>query len=120
MTDDAQADYYEKGSLGYEMDRVERELRAIVTRGNPLKRLMARRQLRKLEGLRSTVATKRDEAIPEALRVVSEDWEPTDRTCPKCGASTERSDWWDDPEENGGAVIGSLYRCTRCDWTEEQ
>lgn len=51
---------------------------------------------------------------------MNESWrpDPGDFACPECGAPTERGDWWDDPPEDGGAIIGYKLRCTRCDWSE--
>lgn len=46
-------------------------------------------------------------------------WREGDRPCPECGAPTETGDWWDDDEANGGAMIGTLHRCTKCDWSQQ-
>ena len=43
---------------------------------------------------------------------------PFDKPCPECGAPVILSDWWDDPEEYGGACIGVSLDCTQCDWDE--
>lgn len=49
-------------------------------------------------------------------------WEPSERACPKCGSPTEEGGWWDDHPDNGGACIGTQWRCTRegegCDWAD--
>lgn len=47
-------------------------------------------------------------------------WLPDDALCPECGAATLIGDWWDDTPENGGACIGTLHKCTRCDWFESR
>lgn len=47
-------------------------------------------------------------------------WRPDDRPCPRCGKPTEIGDWWDDPPEQGGACIGTLHRCTACDWSDSR
>lgn len=43
-----------------------------------------------------------------------------DEKCPVCGSVVERGDWWDDPRESGGALIGSLLRCTSCLWDDQR
>jgi hypothetical protein len=48
------------------------------------------------------------------------DWRPSDEKCQECGADTLIGDWWDDEPEAGGACIGSLHKCTKCDWFAER
>lgn len=48
-----------------------------------------------------------------------EEWEPSDRVCPKC----ENVRMWeipeyDDPSEMGGAHIGTMYDCGNCNYYE--
>lgn len=46
--------------------------------------------------------------------------DPNDRPCPQCGAATMVGDWWDDPPELGGGCIGTLHKCTQCDWFDRR
>lgn len=41
------------------------------------------------------------------------------RTCPECGDWVLVGDWWDDPPEDGGAIIGTRLRCESCEWGED-
>lgn len=34
-----------------------------------------------------------------------------DVKCEDCGTEMNAEGWWDDAPENGGACIGTLYRC---------
>lgn len=43
-----------------------------------------------------------------------------DAPCPKCGGVVTIYDWWDDPVENGGAIIGTYLACKDCDWSEDR
>jgi len=46
-------------------------------------------------------------------------WHECDRRCPDCGSPAEEGNWWDDHPDNGGACIGSIWRCTReCGWAD--
>jgi len=37
-----------------------------------------------------------------------------ERLCNECGTPMVSSPWWDDPEEHGGACIGTWWDCPNC------
>jgi C4-type Zn-finger protein len=46
------------------------------------------------------------------------DWEETEIVCPDCGQLIWQAPWWDDVPENGGAWIGTHYRCGNCGYSD--
>ena len=47
-----------------------------------------------------------------------DDWEETEMECPDCGQLIWQAPWWDDAPENGGAYIGTHYRCGNCGYSD--
>jgi DNA-directed RNA polymerase subunit RPC12/RpoP len=47
-----------------------------------------------------------------------DDWKQTEIVCPDCELLIWQAPWWDDLPENGGACIGTHYRCGNCGYSD--